>query len=100
MARKYRRNDRGQFSSSGTKVTTGRAGGFANAAHRARVANNKKAAAQRKALVRKGVKVAAAGAAGAAVGAVARRGVKKSSTGTTLGDVAGTIKKAVRKGVN
>jgi hypothetical protein len=99
--RQYRRRGNGQFASrgdTGAKVTTGRAGGFANATHRANVANSRKASARKNALVRKGVKVAATGAAGAAIGAVARRGVKKSPTGTTLGDVAGTIRKAIRGG--
>jgi glutamate synthase domain-containing protein 3 len=97
-SRTYRRNRNGQFASKGTVVTTGRAGGFANASHRANVANKRAAKAHRNALVRKGVKIAATGAAGAAVGAVARRGVKKSNTGQTLGDVAGTIRKAVTGG--
>jgi hypothetical protein len=100
-SRQYRRNNRGQFASAGspgTKVTTGRAGGFANAAHQQRVAGNRAASRQRKALVRKGVKVAAGAAATGAVGAVARRGVKNNPTGQSLGDVANTIKKAVRGG--
>lgn len=46
MARQYRRDSRGRFAGSGTpgaKVTSGRAGGFANANHRARVQEAKKA---------------------------------------------------------
>ena|SRR5690348_7890227 len=96
--RQYRRNRNGQFASKGTVVTTGRAGGFANAAHRANVASARAAKSHRQALVRKGVKTAVTGAVGVGVGAAVRRGVKTSPTGTTLGDVAGTIRKAVTGG--
>lgn len=67
--RQYRRRKNGQFAArgdSGTTVTVGRAGGFANASVRAKRANNAAAARRRKALVRKGVKVAVtAGTVGA-----------------------------------
>jgi hypothetical protein len=64
-SRQYRRQSNGRFAGSGggTVTTTGRAGGFASAAHRANVAGMRAAKAHRQALVRKGVKVAAASAA-------------------------------------
>lgn len=100
-SRKYRRNNKGQFASAGspgTKITVGRAGGFANSAHQQRVAGKRAASKQRQALVRKGVKVTAEAAAAGAVGAAVRRGVKRNPTGESLGDVANTIRKAVRGG--
>lgn len=82
--RSYRRNKRGQFASkgdSGARVTVGRAGGFANASFRSRVANNRAAAARRQALVRKGARAVGAAVAVGAAGTAIRRGVKSSPTG-------------------
>lgn len=47
--RAYRRDNRGRFAGAGggTKVTYGKAGGFANAAHRAKVAQGQKARPQK-----------------------------------------------------
>lgn len=80
--RQYRRKSNGQFASrgdAGAKVTVGRAGGFASAAHRANVANSRAAARRRKALVRTGTKVAA----GAAAGYVINKTVTKLANGVT-----------------
>lgn len=77
--RAYRRNSRGQFAGAegGTHVTFGRAGGFASAAHRANVANSRAAKARRRALARKGVRVASTaatvGAAAVIAGVAAKR---------------------------
>lgn len=74
--RQYRRNSRGRFAgaTTGTVITTGRAGGFASAAHRANVSNKRTAAAHRRALVRKGVKVGVAVGVGIGLAAATRRG--------------------------
>jgi len=71
--RQYRRNSRGRFAGaeSGTKVTYGRAGGFASATHRANVASSRASKARRRALARKGVKVAGSAAAVGGLGAAA-----------------------------
>lgn len=60
--RQYRRNSDGRFAGGGggTVTTTGRAGGFASAAHRANVANKRATTARRKALTKKGVQIAGA----------------------------------------
>lgn len=97
--RKYRRNQRGQFASngdSGAKVTIGRAGGFANAGHRSRVANSIASRRRKQALLRGGAKAVGTAAGLAAAGAVARRGVKSSPTGAKLGKTIKTIARKVR----
>ena len=58
--RSYKRNRKGQFASNGTVVTTGKAGGFASAAHRTNVANRAAAVKRRKALIKNGGRVATA----------------------------------------
>lgn len=56
--RAYRRNSRGQFAGSGGRVTYGKAGGFANASHRAKAASAKSTNAAARAARRKRIKVA------------------------------------------
>jgi hypothetical protein len=59
--RNYVRGSNGRFAgagSPGAKVTTGRAGGFANANFRTQVIQKRAASQQRKALTRRGVKAA------------------------------------------
>ena len=60
-SRAYKRDSRGRFAGGGGAVTTtyGRAGGFASASHRAKAANARASKARRRALVRRGVRVAA-----------------------------------------
>lgn len=96
MARQYRRNARGQFASNsdtGAKVTSGRAGGFANATFRARVANNRAAAARRQKLAKGAAKAGGAVAAAAVVSAAAGR---KSIKQRPAGDVTQTVRRAVQ----
>lgn len=63
--RAYRRDNRGRFAGAGggTKVTYGKAGGFANAAHRAKVAQGQKARPKK--------------SLGATAGALGKRAVKR-----------------------
>jgi hypothetical protein len=76
--RGYRRNNRGQFASSGGKVTIGKSGGFASASHRANVAASRAQKARNRSLARKGAAVALLGGAAAVA---ASRGAKSSPTG-------------------
>lgn len=82
--RQYRRQSNGRFAGSGggTVTTTGRSGGFASAAHRANVKQRVATRAYRKALVKRGVKIAAtAGATAVAVGVVSKAAGKSSPAG-------------------
>lgn len=78
LSRQYRRDSQGRFAGAGApgaKVTQGKAGGFANATFRARVANDRAAAKHKRTLVRKGVKAVAAGAGAAAAAGTVRAAV-------------------------
>lgn len=85
--RGYRRNRKGQFASSGTAVTMtyGRAGGFANAAHRSAVQGQRVRRARRRRVLR--VAARAAGTAAAVGLTVAVRGQIQKSTINRIADV-------------
>ena len=92
-SRAYRRDSRGRFAGSGGRVTYGKAGGFANASHRAKAADARASAARRRALVGRGKAVAKA-LAPAAVSIGLRVGVSmavgaaaKSALGGTRGGI-------------
>lgn len=112
-SRQYRRNKSGQFAgagSPGTKITVGRAGGFANAAHRARVAQSKSASKHQNTLSSsKTVKVAAAGVGAAAAigvtravvggrGTPARRSVEVSNPGKAGNALTGVVRAVGKAG--
>lgn len=73
MARTYKRDNAGRFAGSGsaTRTTTGKAGGFANAAHRARVAQKVASRARRRSNAKRAIKGVLV--AGAVIGLATRR---------------------------
>lgn len=88
--RSYHRDNKGRFAgaSGGTHVTHGRAGGFANAAHRSAVQGRKVRKARNRRVLKVTARVAGTAGAAALAGALASRGVGRyaDATGRYMGE--------------